>query len=80
MDSIIKLKEKRIEKINGIDDEELLHEIAHVIDFEPEVTDRVYIMSPGEIAAVNEGLEQLKSVQWASHEEANREIDEWLKK
>jgi hypothetical protein len=78
--STIELREMLLEKISAIEDDELLHEIAHLIDFEPKITNGVYIMSPGEIEAVNEGLEQLKNGQWVSHEEANREIDEWLEK
>ena len=50
-----------------------------LIDFELK-RDEVYEMSPGEIEAVNEGLEQLKNGQWISHEEANKQIGEWLKK
>jgi predicted transcriptional regulator len=75
----IKFKEKLIAKISNIDNDELLHQISRLIDFESKM-DEVYEMSPGEIEAVNEGLEQLKNGQWISHEEANKQVDEWLKK
>ncbi|HEY4195025.1 MAG TPA: hypothetical protein VGM63_05795 [Mucilaginibacter sp.] len=75
----VELKKKLIAKISNIDDDELLDHISRLIDFELKM-DEVYEMSPGEIEAVNEGLEQLKNGQWLSHEEANKQIDEWLKK
>jgi len=76
--STLELKEMLIEKINGTDDEELLEEIAHLLDVELETTNGVYKMSAEQLAAVNEGLEQLKNGEWLSHEDAEREIDEWL--
>ena len=78
--STIELREMLLEKISAIEDDELLHETAHLMDFKQKMTNGVYIRSPGESEAVNEGLEQLKNGQWVSHEEANREIDEWLEK
>jgi predicted transcriptional regulator len=77
--TVIELKEKLIAQINITDDEELLNQLSMVIDFESKINE-VHEMSPGEIEAVNEGLEQIKNGQWISHEEANKQIDEWLKK
>ena len=75
--TVVQLKEKIITKIGATDNEELLEHISDLIDFEHE---EFHQMSPGEIEAVNEGLEQLRNGQWISHEEANRQVDEWLKK
>ncbi|MEO8887027.1 MAG: hypothetical protein ABI367_13260 [Mucilaginibacter sp.] len=75
----IELKEKLIEKIRNTDNIELLDHLSDVIEFESNIGE-VHVMSPGEIEAVNDGLEQIKNGQWISHEEVNREIDEWLKK
>jgi len=77
--TVVELKEKLIAKIKSTDNEELLEHIANIIDFERN-TDEVYKLSPEEIAAVNEGIEQIKNGQYLSHEEANRQIEEWLKK
>jgi len=77
--TVVELKEKLIAKIKSTDNEELLEHIANIIDFERN-TDEVYKLSPEEIAAVNEGIEQIKNRQYLSHEEANRQIEEWLKK
>ncbi len=37
-------------------------------------------MRPGEIEAVNEGLEQFKNGQWITHEESNQRAEEWVRK
>jgi hypothetical protein len=75
--TVIELKEKIIGKIGVTDNEELLEHISDLIDLE---NTGVHQMSPGEIEAVNEGLEQLRNGESFSHQEANRQIDEWLKK
>jgi predicted transcriptional regulator len=78
--TVVELKEKLIAQINSIDDEELLDSLSRTVELELEINKGTYIMSAGEIEAVKDGLEQLKNGQWISHEEASREIDEWLKK
>ena len=77
MMSTAELKEKIIAKIVATDDDELLEHIADLIEFEH---DEIYQMSPGEIEAINEGLEQFKNGQWITHEESNKRAEEWLKK
>jgi len=78
--TVVELKEKLIAQINSIDDEELLDSLARTVELELEISNGTYIMSQGEVDAVNEGIEQIKNGQWVSHEEATREINEWLKK
>jgi predicted transcriptional regulator len=78
--TVVELKEKLIAQINSIDDEELLDSLSRTVELELEINKGTYIMSADEIEAVKDGLEQLKNGQWISHEEASREIDEWLKK
>ena len=75
--STTELKEKIIAKIVATDDDELLAHIAGLIEFEH---NEIYEMTPGEIAAVNDGLEQFKNGQWITHEESNKRAEEWLKK
>ena len=57
----------------------MLNLIARAIQLEEQFED-IYVMSPGEIAAVEDGIKQIKNGQWVSHEEATKRIDEWLKK
>ena len=78
--TVVELKEKLIAQINSIENEELLGSISRNIEFELQIGTKTYVMSREEIEAVEDGLEQLRNGQWVSHEEANREIDEWLKK
>ncbi|TSJ43613.1 hypothetical protein FO440_05320 [Mucilaginibacter corticis] len=78
--TVVELKEKLIAQINSIDDEMLLDSIARNLEFELEINNEPYILSQGEIDAVNEGLEQFKNGQWITNEESNRRVDEWLKK
>ncbi len=73
----IQLKEKLISKIKDIKDSELLWTLWRVITFEEQ---EIYEMSPEEVEAVNEDIQQIENGQWISHEEANRRIDGFLKK
>jgi len=77
--STIELKEKLMEKINGIEDEALLHEIADFVDFEVE-SDEVYVLSPEEIEAVEEGIDQIERGMAISNEEARKIFDKCLGK
>ena len=43
-------------------------------------SDNIYKLSPEEIAAIKEGLLQIENSQYLSDEDANRQIEEWLKK
>jgi len=75
--STAELKEKIMAKIVATENDELLEHIADLIEFEHA---EIHQMSPGEIEAVNDGLEQLKRGERVSHEEVKRQTDEWLKK
>ena len=75
--TVIQLKEKILAKISTTDNEDLLEHISDLIDFE---SNEIHEMSPGEIAAVEDGLNQLKKGQKVSHEDVKRRVDEWLKK
>jgi len=75
--STAELKEKIIAQIVATNDDELLAHIADLIELEH---NGIYQMSPGEVDAVNEGLEQFKNGQWVTHEESNKRAEEWLKK
>ena len=77
--TVVELKEKLIAKISTTNDKELLDEVSWIIDVE-EPDNEMHIMSAGEIEAVKEGLEQIKNGQYISNEEANRQVEEWLKK
>ena len=77
--STIELKEKLMEKINGIDDEALLHEIADFIDFDVE-SDSIYVLSPEEVEAIKDGIDQIERGMAISNEEARKIFDKCLGK
>jgi hypothetical protein len=77
--STIELKEKLIEKINGIEDEALLEEIAGLIDFDIE-SDDIYVLSPEEVEAVKDGIDQIEKGLAISNEEARKIFDKCLGK
>ena len=74
--TVVELKEKLIEKINSVDDEVQLEQIALMIDVGSKLNDGIYEMSAEEIEAVKEGIEQIENGEWITNEEANRRTDE----
>jgi len=80
MMSTAELKEKLIAQINDTDNDELLSEISTMLYVESKSANGVYQMSEAEREAVEDGLNQIRNGQWISDEEANREIEEWLRK
>jgi hypothetical protein len=75
----VELKEKLIARINSTDDEELLHQLYRVIDLEMQIDD-VYKLSPDELKAVKEGIDQIDNGSFLSNKEANKLIDKCLGK
>ncbi|HEY5327094.1 MAG TPA: hypothetical protein VIJ27_08840 [Mucilaginibacter sp.] len=74
-----RLKKQLIKIIRDVDNGEMLNQIARIVHFE-EKFDELYIMSPAETEAVEDGIRQIENGQWISNEESNKRIDEWLKK
>ena len=77
--STIELKQKLISKIQETVDVSLLEEALRLLDIESIESD-VLILNKEQVNAVNEAQAQIKSGQFLSNEQANREIDEWLNK
>ncbi|MDB5139971.1 MAG: hypothetical protein JWR12_1887 [Mucilaginibacter sp.] len=78
--STAELKEKLIAQINDTDNDELLSEISTMLYVESKSVNGVYQMSEAEHDAVEDGLKQVTDGQWISDEEANRQVEEWLRK
>lgn len=72
------LKESIIKKVEGINDPELLAYLDKLIELENST--KVYYMSDAEKKMVNEGWEAYKNGDYINGDDADREIDEWLKK
>lgn len=75
--TVIELKEKLIAKINSTNDEELLDQISHVIDLEEQI-DGFYKLSPDELNAVKDGIEQIESGFFFTNDEVNKLTDRCL--
>lgn len=72
-----KLQEILIQKISSTTDERILQEVNRLL--ETGADEGIYQLTPEQIAGIEESREQIKSGQYLTNEEANKEIQEWLK-
>ena len=72
------LKDKIISKIKETDDLALLEEVSRLFDLqEPE---SIYPVNEEQKKAIGEAQDQIKNNQTLTDEQADKDIDEWLKK
>ncbi len=74
----IELKEKLINSINKTDNEELLHEVYRLLEIENDDIE-IYKLSDEQRMAISLSQEQIKNGEFATNQEADNEIEEWLK-
>jgi hypothetical protein len=72
------LKEQLINKIHATDDKVLLEELS--VLFELQEPDTVYELNDEQKNKIKTGQEQIKSNQFLTDEEANKDVDQWLNK
>lgn len=72
------LKEEIIQKVNSTDDLELLSEISRLTEINNSF--EVYELSEDQKSALNEARANYKTGNFLTDEEANKEVDSWLKK
>ncbi len=72
-----KLQEILIQKISSTTDERILQEVNRLL--ETGVDEDIYQLTPEQIAKIEESREQIKNGQYLTNEEANKEIQDWLK-
>jgi predicted transcriptional regulator len=77
--SAIELRKRLIEKIAKTENEELLSEIYRLLEMETSDIE-IYKVSSDEMDAITEARDQIKNGEFLTDEEADKEIDEWLKK
>ena len=75
----LELKKQLIDKIESTNDDILLEEIYRILDMGEDNLE-LYKLSSHQKAAIDEGLEDVKQGNVISHEDAKKEIDEWLSK
>ncbi len=73
----VELKEKLIERIKNTDNVELLEELSIAFGFDDESKD-VYKLSPAELSAIKDGIEQIDNGLYFTNDEANKIIDKCL--
>lgn len=72
------LKIDLIKHISASENIDLLKEVKRLLSLE--ITDKeVYKFSPEQLQRVNESLEQYKQGKFLTHEEAEMDIQKWLK-
>lgn len=71
------VKEKIIERLNSIDNPELLNEILDLISAETEV-EEIYRLNSSERKNVQEGIDDAKEARTYSQDEADNLISQWL--
>lgn len=77
--STIELKKKLIEKVHTIESDDLLEEAYRLL--EPDTEDlEIYKLGSEQLIAIKEAQNQFKNGMFLTDEEADKEINEWLKK
>jgi hypothetical protein len=77
--STVELRKRLIDKIQKIDDENLLEEAYRLLEGETEDIE-IYKLSDEQRNVVNEARQQIKNGKFLTDDQANKEIDEWLNK
>ncbi len=77
--STIELRKKLIEKIKKTDNENLLEEVYRLLEIETGNIE-IYKLNSLQSKKIAVAKEQIKNGQFLADKEANKEINEWLKK
>lgn len=72
------LKKKLIAKINDTQNNEVLESVMRLLEIHDE--NDVYVLNDTQIAAIEEAREDYRNGRILTNEEANAEIEKWLKK
>jgi hypothetical protein len=77
--STLELRERLIDNIQKTEDKGIPEEILRLLKIQTKDTE-IYTLREDQLMAVNEALEQVKNGQFFTEEQANNEIDEWMRK
>jgi predicted transcriptional regulator len=78
--STIELRKKLIERINSTEDNKLLLEASRLMEIQLSEKDIPFRLTNEMNEAVDEALEQIRTGDFLTHEQAEKEIEEWLGK
>ncbi len=73
------IKNDIIDKVKKVEDDMLLEEIYRILDLETE-TDLVYVFNDSQKSIIGNRLEDMDNGSFLTSDEADKELDEWLKK
>jgi hypothetical protein len=73
------LKHKIIDKVNSIKDDDLLIEVMTLLEDKEESTE-IHRLSTDHKKAIHKAIEEIENGNFITNEQANKEIQEWLKK
>ena len=73
------LKERLIDRIKEIDDEDILAEAYRLLGTDPDL-EEPYQLNSEQKTAIDEARTQIKNGNYLTDNQANKEIDEWLNK
>ena len=77
--STVELRKRLIHKIKTTNNQELLGEAYRLLEMESDDVE-TYKLNADQLNAVNEAQQQIKNRQYLTDDQANKEIEEWLKK
>lgn len=73
------LRKQLIEKIESLEDDKILEEVYRILEVGTQEVD-VITLSPNQKSKIDKGLQDIEGGRFLTNDEANRDIDEWLKK
>lgn len=73
------LKHQLIEKVNKLNDDDLLMDLIRLIDAD-NIDNDIYALSENHKKAIEKAIEQVGNGEYLTKEQSNRETDEWLNK
>lgn len=73
------LKHKVIDKINQLEDDNLLIDLIRIID-NSAIDNEFYRLSENHKKAIDTAIDQIEKGDFLTNEQSNKQIDEWLKK
>jgi predicted transcriptional regulator len=73
------MKKELIDKINSTKDENILEEVYRILEIGTTEVEMI-VLSDEQKNSIDEGLKDFEKGNYLSNEDANRQIEEWLKK
>ena len=73
------MKKQLIDKIQSTEDANILEEVYRILEVSTQEVDMI-VLSDDQKTKIDRGIKDIEEGRYLTHDEANREINEWLKK